>query len=82
MPSFFLLHRVFKHLKRPLSDVGAQYKNRFHITGSAGGVTYWLMLKVDVNVGLASFVTFLLICTIRFLAMRYHISLPQLHAEE
>ena len=57
-------------------------KEIYAMASIARGVAYWLMLKVDVNVGLASFVTFLLICTIRFLAMRYHISLPQLHAEE
>ena len=47
-----------------------------------GGLLYWLLLALVVNLGVATLATFLLICTIRFLAMRYHISLPHLHGED
>ena len=57
-------------------------KEIYAMASIVGGIVYWLLLEADVNVGLASVATFILICTIRFLAMRYHISLPHLHAEE
>lgn len=57
-------------------------KEIYAMASIAGGMVYWLMLTLEVNVGIASVVTFLLICTIRFLAMRYHISLPHLHSED
>ena len=57
-------------------------KEIYAMASIIGGVLYWAMLTMDVNVGLASIVTFLIICAIRFLAMRYHISLPHLHTEE
>ena len=37
---------------------------------------------MNINVGLAATLTFFFICLVRFLAMRYHISLPTLHSEE
>jgi uncharacterized membrane protein YeiH len=41
-----------------------------------GGVAYWTAILLDFPVELASILTFILICLIRFLAVRYHISLP------
>jgi uncharacterized membrane protein YeiH len=57
-------------------------KEIYAMASITGGLVYWLMLTLEVNVGIASVVTFLLICAIRFLAMRYHISLPHLHSED
>lgn len=44
----------------------------------AGGLLYWLMMIMNVNVGITATVSFSLICLIRFIAVRYHISLPKL----
>jgi len=46
-----------------------------------GGMIYWLLMTLGVNVAVTSTVTFLAICLIRYLAMRYHISLPKLRQE-
>ena len=47
-----------------------------------GGILYWLLLLSNAGVALASAVTFVFICLVRALAMKYHISLPQLRLEE
>ena len=57
-------------------------KEIYAMASIVGGLLYWLLLALGVNVGVATLATFLLICTIRFLAMRYHISLPHLHGED
>ena len=46
-----------------------------------GGMIYWLLMTLGVNVAVTSTITFLAICLIRYLAMRYHISLPKLRQE-
>jgi len=46
-----------------------------------GGMIYWLLMTLGVNMAVTSTVTFLAICLIRYLAMRYHISLPKLRQE-
>jgi uncharacterized membrane protein YeiH len=43
-----------------------------------GGMLYWLLLELQVNVGVASAATFIFICLTRAIAMKYHISLPKL----
>lgn len=48
----------------------------------AGGVVYWLLTMLQVDMGICAIVTFLVVCLIRFLAVRYHISLPILRGEE
>ena len=57
-------------------------KEIYAMASIGGGLLYWLMLSIGINVGLAATVTFLIICLIRFFAMRYHISLPTLKSEE
>lgn len=57
-------------------------KEIYAMASIVGGLLYWLLLALGVNVGVTTLATFLLICTIRFLAMRYHISLPHLHGED
>jgi uncharacterized membrane protein YeiH len=47
-----------------------------------GGLFYWLGMSFNFSVELTSISTFLIICVIRFLAVRYHISLPILHGEK
>ena len=47
----------------------------------AGGLLYWLLANLHVNNIVSVVVTFLVICAIRFLAVKYHISLPVLKGE-
>ena len=46
-----------------------------------GGLFYWLMFALGIGTEIASVVSFLAICAIRFLAVRYHISLPRLKGD-
>lgn len=56
-------------------------KEIYAMASIGGGILYWLLGILQVNVGFATFTSFFLICIIRFLAMKYHISLPKLHEE-
>ncbi len=47
-----------------------------------GGVFYWLLTIMGVNMEVTSLITFIAICAIRFLAVRFDISLPKLKSEE
>ncbi len=47
-----------------------------------GGVFYWLLTIVGVNMEVTSVFTFIAICVVRFLAVRFDISLPKLKSEE
>ena len=48
----------------------------------AGGVVYWLLIVLGFGMSVCAFVSFFVVCFIRLLAVRYHISLPILRAEE
>ena len=47
-----------------------------------GGLVYWGCHALNVSVELTAILTFVVICLIRFLAVRYHISLPILRGEK
>ncbi|MDE6646696.1 MAG: TRIC cation channel family protein, partial [Prevotella sp.] len=47
-----------------------------------GGITYWALDYMGVPVEVTVMVSFLLMCLIRFLAVRYHLSLPRLKSEQ
>ena len=47
----------------------------------AGGIIYWLLDYCCVSIEVTVIATFLIICLIRFLAVRYHLSLPTLKSE-
>ena len=47
-----------------------------------GGVVYWLMVEIGVPAEVSAIVSFFVTCIIRFLAVRYHISLPVLNEEK
>ena len=47
----------------------------------AGGITYWTLDYYHSPIEVTVIATFLLICLIRFLAVRYHLSLPILKSE-
>ena len=53
-------------------------KEIYAMASIAGGILYWLLVELHVGIGVASVVAFLFICIVRALAMKYHISLPQL----
>ena len=47
-----------------------------------GGLTYWLLSWLQVSLYITVIATFAIVCAIRFLSVRYHISLPKLRDEE
>ena len=47
-----------------------------------GVLTYWLLSWLQVSLYITVIATFAIVCAIRFLAVRYHISLPKLRDEE
>lgn len=47
-----------------------------------GGLTYWLLSWLQVSLYITVIATFAIVCAIRFLAVRYYISLPKLRDEE
>ena len=47
-----------------------------------GGMVYWLLTRLGVMVEVTSLVTFVFICFVRFIAVRYDISLPKLKSED
>lgn len=57
-------------------------KEIYAVASIAGGLVYWLLMALDANVAVAVVVTFLVVVVTRFLALRYHISLPVLKSEE
>ena len=60
-------------------------KEIYALASVAGGIAYWLVTRIDNSIELAVIVSFAVTVTIRFLAVRYHLSLPklkQLIAEE
>lgn len=57
-------------------------KDIYAMASVAGGLVYWLMMTLGINVGLTAIATFIVICVIRFVAVRFHISLPTLRNEQ
>jgi len=53
-------------------------KEIYAMASIIGGIVYWLFIKIDMPIGSAVFVSFSVTCTIRFLAVRFHLSLPRL----
>ena len=47
-----------------------------------GGLVYWLMTSLHVNVAVTVVVVFVIIVAVRILAVKYHLSLPILKDEE
>ena len=47
----------------------------------AGGVTYWGLDNLGISIEVTVIISFLITCLIRFLAVRYHLSLPTLKDE-
>lgn len=66
-----------------LNNVPVIFQKEIYAMASiVGGLFYWLMIVVGINANFAALASFFLICLIRFLAVKYHISLPLLHVDE
>ena len=58
------------------------HKEIYAMASILGGLVYWLLMYAGLSVGIVAIVTFVTICLVRFLAVKYHIALPILHGEE
>ena len=56
-------------------------KDIYAMASVAGGLIYWLLAALGINIGITSIVTFFVICLVRYVAVRYHISRPLLRGE-
>lgn len=57
-------------------------KEIYAMASIVGGLLYWIMVSLNVNVAITVIATFIFIVSVRFLAVKYHISLPVLKGEE
>ena len=57
------------------------HKEIYAMASVIGGVAYWLGRDLGMPTEIAAIISFLIICIIRFLAVKYHISLPILRNE-
>ena len=57
------------------------HKEIYAMASVLGGVIYWGGIEIGLPMELVAVISFLLICLVRFLAVRYHISLPVLKAD-
>jgi uncharacterized membrane protein YeiH len=58
------------------------HKEIYAMASVMGGVVYWIGMEAGIPVGITAIISFVITCLIRFLAVRYHISLPILSSEE
>lgn len=56
-------------------------KEIYAMASVAGGLVYWILTLLNVNVAITVATTFFIIIAIRILAVKYHISLPVLKEE-
>lgn len=57
-------------------------KEIYAMASIVGGLLYWVLISLGVDVSITVVSCFLVVCVIRFLAVRYHLSLPRLRLEE
>lgn len=57
------------------------HKEIYAMASIFGGLLFWFMQYMGVDVAICAIVTFLVIVAIRFLAVRYHLSLPILRLD-
>lgn len=55
------------------------HKEIYAMACVAGGLVYWLLFSLTRPITLTVIASFLTVCVIRFLAVKYHVSLPLLH---
>lgn len=54
------------------------HKEIYAIACVLGGIGYWLMIEFGISAEWSAVISFIVTCAIRFLAVKYHISLPLL----
>ena len=54
------------------------HKEIYAMASVTGGMAYWLTIHLGNSVELSAIISFTVTCAIRFLAVRYHLSLPKL----
>lgn len=57
-------------------------KEIYAMASIVGGLLYWVMIIADINLAISAAATFVFIVLVRFLAVKYHISLPVLKGED
>ena len=57
-------------------------KEIYAMASIVGGLLYWMLTDMHINMAITGVATFVFIVTIRILAVKYHISLPVLKDEE
>ena len=66
-----------------LNNVPVIFRKEIYAMASVlGGLAYWGLVVAGLDVSMAVIVSFLIICAIRLLAVKYHISLPILKVDE
>ena len=66
-----------------LNDIPVIFHKEIYAMASIiGGVVYWALIRLGVDVSITVVSSFLVVCVIRFLAVRYHLALPHLHTAE
>ena len=62
-----------------LNNVPVIFHKEIYATACvAGGLLYWLLIRLGMGIPLTAIASFFCVCIIRLLAVRYHISLPSL----
>ena len=54
------------------------HKEIYAIACVLGGIVYWILATLGMSIEMTAVVSFVTTCSVRFLAVRYHISLPTL----
>lgn len=66
-----------------LNNVPIIFKKEIYAMASIfGGLVYWVLMTLGLDMNITVVMTFVVVCVIRLLAVKYHISLPVLKGED
>ena len=66
-----------------LNNVPIIFKKEIYAMASIfGGLVYWVLMTLGLDMNITVVMTFVVVCVIRLLAVKYHISLPILKGED
>ena len=66
-----------------LNNVPVIFQKEIYAMASiVGGLAYWGMMETGLDLTISAIIAFVIICLIRILAVKYHISLPVLRGED
>ena len=66
-----------------LNNVPIIFKKEIYAMASIfGGLVYWVLMKLGLDMNITVVMTFVVVCVIRLLVVKYHISLPVLKGED